>query len=280
MKLFRLKSYEDYLNYLPRITELKKDLINFQNSFLPKSRVSFTVPGYSYTAGKIVDFYIDYQHASPNGPVIWRERVICPETHFNNRMRATIHLFDLEMNPYPDLKIYLTEQITPLYKYFSANFIDVYGSEYLGSDVPLGALNYENIRNEDLSQLTFPDDSFDALVCLDVLEHIPEYKKAFSESFRVLRKGGRLMWSAPFVCSSKSNIVRARIVEGNIIHDMAPEYHGDPLSDSGVLCFQYFGWEVMEQLLSIGFSEVYAICYFSKEFGYLGGEQFMFFATK
>jgi ubiquinone/menaquinone biosynthesis C-methylase UbiE len=52
--------------------------------------------------------------------------------------------------------------------------------------------NISNIRFEtgDLYQLTFADDSFDALFSHNVLEHIPEPSKALQEMHRVLKPGG------------------------------------------------------------------------------------------
>jgi SAM-dependent methyltransferase len=246
----------------------------------PKEKRPFTVPGYSYTAGKQVDFLVDFQHAGNSGHVNWRERVCCPETHFNNRMRATFHLFDLEMEPYPDSKIYITEQITPIYMYFKSKFPSTVGSEFLGDRIPFGECNSNGVRNETLCSLSFADQSFDTLVSLDVLEHIPNYVQALRECARVLRSGCRMMWSVPFAPSSRKNIVRAKIKNGQIVHILPPEYHGDPLSSAGVLCFQHFGWEMLDQVREAGFRDAYALCYHSSEFGYLGGEQFMFAAIK
>ena len=42
----------------------------------------------------------------------------------------------------------------------------------------------------DLTAMTFEDESFDAIVCNHVLEHIPDDKKAMKEFFRVLKPGG------------------------------------------------------------------------------------------
>lgn len=280
MQIFRLRSFDEYVVHSARASSLNAEHMTFINAHTPKHRRPFSILGYSYSAEKQVNFLVDYQHAGEVGPVIWRERVCCPETHFNNRMRATFHLFDVEMSPYPDLNIYVTEQVTPIFKYFEGRFQNIVGSEYLNGEVPLGKSNSDGIRNEDLCALTFKDESFDAVISLDVLEHIPNYIYAFRECARVLKPHGRLMWSVPFIPSSRTNSIRARVVNGEIQHILAPEYHGNPLSPKGILCFQHFGWEMLDEMRSAGFSDAYAVCYQSIPFGYLGGEQFMFFAVK
>jgi hypothetical protein len=280
MKLYRVRSYEQYLTHLTRNSVSLDVHRDFLIERTPSERKEFTIPGYSYTAGKQVDFIVDYQHAQSNGNIIWRERVCCPETYFNNRMRATFHIFDIEMEPYPDLALYITEQVTPIYKYFANQFPNTVGSEFLGDKIAQGKITQDGIRNEDLCSLTFSNQTFDALVSLDVFEHIPDYQSAFSECARVLKKDAKMMWSVPFISNSEKNRIRARIVDGTIEHISPPEYHGDPLSDKGVLCFQHFGWEMLDQMKAAGFRDAYAICYLSTEFGYLGGEQFMFVAVK
>lgn len=281
MKLFRIRSYEEYISHSARIATLLKEHTEYLQLLTPAKRDSFTVPGYSYTAQKQVEFLVDYQHAGDTGGVIWRERVCCPETYFNNRMRATFHLFDIEMGPYADMNMYITEQLTPIYNYFKNKYPRTVGSEYLGEFIPKGQARPDGVRNEDLCQLTFDDQSFDALVSLDVFEHIPSYRDAFKECGRVLKHGGRMMWSVPFVSSSRRNSIRAKVVDGEIHHIISPpEYHGDPLSSDGILCFQHFGWEMLEEVRLAGFRDAYTVSYQSIPFGYLGGEQFMFFAVK
>ncbi len=49
----------------------------------------------------------------------------------------------------------------------------------------------------DITDLPFPDDSYDLIVCLHVLEHVPEDRKAISELFRVLRPGGKAVIQVP-----------------------------------------------------------------------------------
>jgi SAM-dependent methyltransferase len=49
----------------------------------------------------------------------------------------------------------------------------------------------------DVTELPFADDSFDLVVCLHVLEHVPDDRKAIREFYRVLRPGGRAVLQVP-----------------------------------------------------------------------------------
>lgn len=49
----------------------------------------------------------------------------------------------------------------------------------------------------DLTQIQFPDGSFDVILCSHVLEHIPDDRKAMSELYRVLRPGGWALIQVP-----------------------------------------------------------------------------------
>ena len=50
----------------------------------------------------------------------------------------------------------------------------------------------------DITEIPAPDASFDAILCSEVLEHIPEPTHALDEFMRLLRPGGTLILSAPF----------------------------------------------------------------------------------
>lgn len=51
--------------------------------------------------------------------------------------------------------------------------------------------------NEDLTDLSFEDNMFDAILCYHVLEHIEDDRKAISELFRVLKPGGWAILQTP-----------------------------------------------------------------------------------
>jgi SAM-dependent methyltransferase len=55
--------------------------------------------------------------------------------------------------------------------------------------------------HQDIESMTFDSESFDAVICLEVLEHVRNPFKASAEISRVLRKGGRFFVSVPFLTS-------------------------------------------------------------------------------
>lgn len=51
----------------------------------------------------------------------------------------------------------------------------------------------------DAGCLPFPDERFDAVVCSELLEHVPDPVKVVTEIHRVLRKDGQVLICAPFM---------------------------------------------------------------------------------
>lgn len=56
----------------------------------------------------------------------------------------------------------------------------------------------ETIRTEDATRISFPDETFDLVLANHILEHIPDYKKALREVWRVLKPGGTAVLQTPF----------------------------------------------------------------------------------
>jgi SAM-dependent methyltransferase len=250
---------------------------------LARSGEAFVVPGYCYLCQKKVTFAVDFEYTTNwIGSVvpIYREKMNCSCCGFNNRMRAAVQVLEERVRLRTDGEIYLTEQVTPMYKLFRKRYGKVVGSEYLGESIPWGANDWRGVRNESVTRLTFADNRFAAIVSFDVLEHVPDYKVAFTECYRCLEPGGMLLFSVPF--NGATTVMRARIgMDGKIEHILPPEYHGDPLKNAGCLCFYHFGWDMLDSLREIGFQTAEAIVYYSEELGYVGmGEQMIFAATK
>lgn len=50
----------------------------------------------------------------------------------------------------------------------------------------------------DITSIPEPDESFDVILCSEVLEHLPDPLTALDEFFRLLKPGGKLLITAPF----------------------------------------------------------------------------------
>lgn len=277
MIAFKLRSFHEKedasLLLAEKITEFRK----MENDLSRKNISPLSLSGYSYPAKTDVNFKID---RAPNGRINWRESLICPITGLINRWRAAIHLFELECNPIKNSNIYISEFISPLYTHLKSIYPNLIGGEYLGEDMEPGLVK-EGIRHEDLTNLSFEDESLDYCLSFDCFEHMPNPSDAFRSCYSKLKKGGGLFWSVPFALQEEKNIQRAKKDElGNIIHILPPEYHGDPLRKEGALSYYIFGWEMLDQVRDAGFKDVYALLYWSQKFGYLGALQSAFFAFK
>jgi SAM-dependent methyltransferase len=256
----------------------------YERSLLEGHR-SCVVTGYCYPCRREVPFSFDYLLSCTIQGILtpnWRERLICPICGLNNRMRACIHLFEMLLKTDREHSaIYITERVTPVYEWLARHYVNVTGTEYFGGSIPSG-IHSNGIRNENLTKLSFFDGTFDVVLSFDVFEHIPDFHAAFRECHRVLKPGGKLFFTVPFDTNREENLVRAIMkARDEIQHLLPPEIHGNPVNpDHGSLSFYVFGWEMLDQLREAGFNDVSAHLYWSKNFGYLGTEQYVFIATR
>ena len=171
-----------------------------------------------------------------------------------------------EALPYlKDLTIYEAQASGPIHDRLKSlpHYI---ASEYL-DDVPLGSQNKSGVRCEDLQQLSFSDNTFDLIITQDVLEHIREPEKAFSEIWRVLKPGGCHIFTIPYHAGEKT-IKRIEVVNGEDMHSLPPVYHGDPLRGEGALVYTDFGDDIVDMLYSVGLlTQIisYTKCYRTEE---------------
>jgi glycosyltransferase involved in cell wall biosynthesis/peptidoglycan hydrolase CwlO-like protein len=267
-------------------TEYSERLLREQ-ALLPSQGVdSFRTPGFCCVCGRETSFLTSFMYSTgqtPDGRSMpnWREHMQCDHCGLVNRVRAALNALHTSMRPRPESRIYITEHVTPVYRWLQARYKNLQGSEYFGLEHTPGTL-LKGIRHEDLMGLSFADASFDYVLSFDVLEHVPQPASALREIYRVLDKGGAFLFTVPFASNSLVDIVRAKLrTDGSIDHILSPEYHGNPVDpEGGALCFRYFGWELLDELRSIGFNRVRALAYWSEHQGYLGREQYLFSAHK
>ncbi|MEO1304095.1 MAG: class I SAM-dependent methyltransferase [Pseudomonadota bacterium] len=70
------------------------------------------------------------------------------------------------------------------------------GIKFLQKDA-IDEASYVSFETGDATALRFEDDSFDAIICSEVLEHLPDYDAAIAEMRRVLKPTGKLCVSVP-----------------------------------------------------------------------------------
>ncbi|WP_162618615.1 methyltransferase domain-containing protein [Pedobacter yulinensis] len=163
----------------------------------------------------------------------------------SSRLRFSLQIIDNYLRSVTE--VYLTEHDTRYHRFLAANYDFNITSSLFNSDHPL---------HQDMTGLTFADESFDLCISFEDLEHIPDYKKAIQELYRVTRKKGAALLSTPFWVDKQKTVTRARISDdGTVNHLLEPEYHGDPLRQEGILSFYDFGWDLLEDFKRAGFSE-------------------------
>lgn len=234
----------------------------------------------------VTSMLMTWRHSSIDGSgsvqPAWTEVNVCHRCGLNSRMRALIEALTRRYSTSGDASIYLAESVTPAFSAIKARFPNVVGSEYLGKDYKPGDEIFSEslgrtLRHEDMTCLSFPDQSFDLVITQDVFEHIPDYQKAFIECARILKPGGRLLFTIPFFSILEETRRRASIgPDGSLLHIEPPEIHGNPVNGEGSLCFQNFGWSILDNLKAAGFKESKALLYWGPWAGHMGGPFFVF----
>jgi len=283
LEVFRIASHGEYIRYA-RACAGESARRREKERALAAGTGPFSLAGYCYVCKRRTRFTVTFDHAYEIDGVLtpnWREQLYCRGCGMSARHRSVIHLFETECRPGPDETIYISEQTTPLYHWLRRAYPLLVGSEYLGDACPRGKETAGGIRNEDLTDLSFPDGSFDRIILLDILEHIPGYPRALGECLRCLRPGGSLFITVPFEKESAKTIVRARVkVSGEIEHLLPPEYHSDPLRDAGTcLSYYIFGWDLLDRLRDAGYAHATALLFWSDAFGYIGRHQLVIVAV-
>lgn len=75
-------------------------------------------------------------------------------------------------------------------------------TEYIGIDIETTEKYHEKHKTDlfyNGVDLPFENNSFDSIVCFEVLEHVFEPEKIVNEMFRVLKPGGSILLTTPFI---------------------------------------------------------------------------------
>lgn len=89
-------------------------------------------------------------------------------------------------------------------EYVSQDFCQYQGSAGGAPEEGLQSKGWDTSRIDlvsDITAIPAPDASFDAVLCSEVLEHVPDPTHALDEFARLLKPGGKLILTAPFASS-------------------------------------------------------------------------------
>lgn len=153
----------------------------------------------------------------------------------------------------PACDVYELSSRGPLVAHLARHARSLVLSEYFDG-IALGSV-HRGIRCEDVQALSFADASFDLITHTEVLEHVPDDRRAFAELYRVLRPGGSMRFTVPYHPHWPQTLERARVAaDGGIEHLQPPAYHDDLLRGQGrVLVWRDYGADLADRLRTAGF---------------------------
>lgn len=138
---------------------------------------------------------------------VWKKRdnVLCPNCFSLERHRLMWLFLRNQTRFFTDIQKVL--HIAPE-QCFRDRFRKMKNINYLTGDLdsPISDVNF------DVQAMPFKDNEFDVVICNHVLEHVEDDRKAISEIYRVLKKGGYAILFVPMDFSKKETLEDPSIV--------------------------------------------------------------------
>jgi SAM-dependent methyltransferase len=185
----------------------------------------------------------------------WSNTYTCFGCGTTSRTRAFLMVLDLYFPSYTTGAVYEAGVETRFTNNVSKKCLNYQGSIWDPNIKP--GEKIENIAsginlfNQDLENLTYEDNTFDYILTQDVFEHINNPEKAAKEIMRVLKPGGKHIFTVPRI-SQKPGVIysrpRIKIENNEIVHLLPPQYHytnNDP-DDSGWLVTYDYGDDFLD----------------------------------
>lgn len=175
-----------------------------------------------------------------------RDHYICSNCGSIPRERALMHCIETF---YPEWKDLVIHESSPGNRGASLklkNNCQNYIATHYFPDAPSGQI-VKGFLNQNLEHQSFDDEIFDLVVTQDVLEHISNPEKAFSEIARTLKKGGAHIFTVPLVNKNKPSERWAELNSDRTVKFFgSPEYHGNPIDEKGSLVFMHWGYDICD----------------------------------
>ena len=196
-----------------------------------------------------------------------RDHLLCRRS--NPRFRALMYVLALVRPAWHLQRLWELAPIGPASDRLRADCPAYVGTHYW-PDVAPGQLR-EGVRCEDVAAPTFDDDQFDIVVASDVFEHVMDVERALGSVARVLTPDGAFVWTVPqdpHLTSSRPRV--RRLDDLTVEHVLPPEFHGDPVSEDGVLVTYDWGQDLADVVQAASGMTTTTFRIQSKSLGLLG----------
>lgn len=211
--------------------------------------------GHCLLCNKLTYFYLENDSPFPN--IKFKESMRCSDCNLIARQRAV--MAELKNMVRPGHVVWFQEKfMSASLAWAERNLLhcDLLGTDYMPDK------SATDIQHQDVTQLTFCNNTFNIIVSQDVFEHVHNPWLGFQECLRVLKPGGTMLMTIPFAPDPLDVSIDRRT---NNLPDI---YHGDPQGPLGsFLCYTDFGWDLIDRLKDIGWIVELKI-YHSAELGW------------
>ncbi len=186
----------------------------------------------------------------------------CEACGLDNRTRAAVDLFVNYIKPGRGSRVYVVGADTSLIAWFERRYPQVVGREQQGERHDEG-LFARNTGDQELLELSFEDNSLDAILSFQDLEHVPDLEAALKEVFRCLKPGGACLISLPLGFANENSQTRDRVMVGASIKSGVPQGDDENLTTSnlGSVGCCHFGWDVLDEMRKFGASRAVLVTY-------------------
>ena len=177
-----------------------------------------------------------------------RDNFYCNNCGSIPRERALMHVIESYYPGWKDLNIHESSPeprgASLKLKKYCKNYIS---SQYYNDSEPGKIINGN--FNENLEKQSFKNDYFDLVVTQDVMEHVLNPDKAFSEIARTLKPGGAHIFTVPLVNKHKPTEKWAQLdSDGKLEFLKEPEYHGNPIDPKGSPVTMHWGFDIIDYI--------------------------------
>jgi len=211
-----------------------------------------------------------------NSRINLRENIGCCSCPCNSRHRALMSVFMGTLNRGTVLsKIPADNGIVIFESSGMASYNNILASKfsYINTSYNKEIIEpgtYDTRLYADLQRMPYEDNTFDYIITGDVLEHVRDYMSAIEECFRVLKPGGFMLFTVPYMHSMGKNHVKVLPQGDRDVFLEEPEYHGKSRS----LVYRVYGRELLDDLERSGFFRERRVVE-SQEFGFISTEVFI-----